>query len=34
MSCINKNLMEYQILRNRSGIPEETLDTYCRAFLA
>lgn len=34
MSCINKNLMEYQILLNRSGIPEKTLDTYCRAFLA
>lgn len=34
MSCINKNLMEYQILRNRSGIPEKTLDLYCRAYLA
>lgn len=34
MSCINKNLMEYQVLLNRSGIPENTLDTYCRAFLA
>lgn len=26
--------MEYQILLNRSGIPENTLDTYCRSFLA
>lgn len=26
--------MEYQILRNRSGIPENTLDVYCRSFLA
>lgn len=34
MSCINKNLMEYQILLNRSGIPEKTLDLYCRAYLA
>ena len=34
MSCINKNLMEYQTLRNRSGIPEKTLDLYCRAYLA
>jgi hypothetical protein len=34
MSCINKNLMEYQVLLNRSGIPENTLDNYCRAFLA
>ena len=33
MSCINKNLMEYQILLNRSGIPEKTLDVYCRSFL-
>jgi hypothetical protein len=34
MSCINKNSMEYQILLNRSGIPENTLDVYCRSFLA
>lgn len=26
--------MEYQVLLNRSGIPENTLDNYCRAFLA
>lgn len=26
--------MEYQILLNRSGIPENTLDVYCRSFLA
>lgn len=26
--------MEYQILLNRSGISENTLDNYCRAFLA
>lgn len=25
--------MEYQILLNRSGIPEKTLDVYCRSFL-
>lgn len=25
--------MEYQILRSRSGIPENTLDVYCRSFL-
>lgn len=26
--------MEYQVLLNRSGIPEKTLDIYCRSFLA
>ena len=26
--------MEYQILLNRSGVPENTLDMYCRSFLA
>lgn len=25
--------MEYQVLLNRSGIPEKTLDVYCRSFL-
>lgn len=31
--CINKNLREYQALKDMSGIPEIVLDFYCSNFL-
>jgi hypothetical protein len=31
--CINKNLREYQALKDMSGIPEIVLDYYCSQFL-
>ena len=31
--CINKNLSEYQALKEMSGIPEIVLDFYCSNFL-
>ena len=33
MTCINKNLREYQALKAMSGIPEVILDFYCNDFL-
>lgn len=33
MSCINKNLLEYQTLKHRSGLSENDLDIYCRGYL-
>lgn len=33
MTCINKNLVEYQTLKSMSGIPEVILDFYCLDYL-
>ena len=31
--CINRNLREYQTLKEMSGIPEIILDFYCSKYL-
>lgn len=33
LSCINKNSVEFQTLKNRSGLSEFELEAYCRASL-
>ena len=33
LSCINKNSIEYQTLKNRSGINDFILESVCRSFL-
>lgn len=33
LTCINKNLPEYQALKNKSGVQEAVLDAICRYYL-